>query len=236
MARLPRIDMAGVPMHVIQRGNNRTACFFAEADYEYFLEFLSKAAKKCACAVHAYVLMTNHVHLLLTPSEVGAVAKLMQSLGRNYVKYVNAAYKRTGTLWEGRYKSSLIDSERYLLACYRYIERNPVRAGMVKQAGDYRWSSYRVHALGLPSDLIVDHPVYTALGKDEKERAEAYRRLVENHIESAEDIQHIRTETNRGGVVGSDQFKDEIESVLGRRVRPGQSGRPNKKQELTRVK
>jgi putative transposase len=231
MARLPRIDIAGVPTHVIQRGNNRTACFFAEADYGYYLEFLSKAAKKCACAVHAYVLMTNHVHLLLTPSDVGAVANVMQSLGRNYVKYVNAAYKRTGTLWEGRYKSSLIDSERYLLACYRYIEQNPVRAGMVKQADDYRWSSYRVHVQGLPSDLIVDHPVYTALGKDGKERAEAYRRLVENHTESADDIQHIRSETNRGGVAGSDRFKDEIESALSRRVRPGQSGRPNKKQE-----
>jgi putative transposase len=176
--------------------------------------------------------MTNHVHLLLTPSDVGAVANVMQSLGRNYVKYVNAAYKRTGTLWEGRYKSSLIDAERYLLACYRYIEQNPVRADMVKQADDYRWSSYRVHVQGLPSDLIVDHPVYTALGKDEKERAEAYRRLLENHIESADDdIQHIRSETNRGGVAGSDRFKDKIESALSRRVRPGQSGRPNKKQE-----
>jgi putative transposase len=231
MARLPGIDMAGVPTHVIQRGNNRTACFFAEADYAHYLEFLSKAAKKCACAVHACVLMTNHVHLLLTPSGVGAVANLMQSLDRNYVKYVNAACKRTGTLREGRYKSSLIDSERYLLACYRYIERNPVRAGMVKQADDYRWSSYGVHAQGLPSDLIVDHPVYTARGKDEKERAEAYRGLVENHTESADDIQHIRNETNRGGVAGSDRFKDEIESALSRRVRPGQSGRPNKKQE-----
>ncbi len=231
MARLPRIDMAGVPTHVIQRGNNRTACFFVDADCVYYLECLRKAAKKCECAIHAYVLMTNHVHLLITPDGVGAVANLMQSLGRNYVKYVNAVHRRTGTLWEGRYKSSLIDSERYLLACYRYIERNPVRAGMVKQAEDYRWSSYRVHAHGLPSDLIVDHPVYTALGKDEKERAKAYQGLVDDRIDNVDDIRNIRSETNRGGVVGSDLFKDTIERALTRRVRPGKSGRPGKNQE-----
>jgi len=213
-------------MHVIQRGNNRTACFFADEDYEYYLQCLSKAAAKYECALHAYVLMTNHVHLLLTPAETGAVANLMQSLGRNYVGHVNTVYKRTGTLWEGRYKSSLIDSERYLLSCYRYIELNPVRAGMVMQAEGYRWSSYRVHAQGLPSNLLVDHPVFSALGKDEKERAKAYRGLFE-HIDNS-DIKLIRSETNRGGVVGSDLFKDEIERVLTRRVRPGKPGRPEK--------
>lgn len=231
MARLPRIDMAGVPAHVIQRGNNRAACFFAEADYAYYLECLKKAAKKYACAIHAYVLMTNHVHLLLTPTAAGAVSSLMQAIGRNYVGYVNHVYQRTGTLWEGRYKSSLIDSERYLLACYRYIEHNPVRAGMVKQAEDYRWSSCLTHIQGLPSDSIIDHPVFMALGRDEKERAEAYRGLLHHSADHADDIRHIRRETNRGGAVGSDQFKDRIERELARRVRPGKSGRPGGRRE-----
>ena len=225
MARLPRIDLAGVPQHVIQRGNNRSACFFSEADYAFYLECMGKAAVKYECAVHAYVLMTNHVHILLTPGRAGSVAHLMQSIGRSYVRYINNRYKRTGTLWEGRYKSCLIDSERYLLTCCRYIERNPVRAGMVPYAEDYRWSSYAVHAQGLPSDLIVAHPLYLGLGKNNEERMQAYKALFDRRMEDATDLKILRVETNRCGVAGSERFKDEMETALARRLRPGKAGR-----------
>jgi putative transposase len=226
MARLPRIELAGIPQHVIQRGNNRSVCFFAEDDYAFYLECLNKASVKYECAVHAYVLMTNHVHLLLSPAGVGAVAHMMQSIGRSYVRYINAAHKRTGTLWEGRYKASLIDSERYLLTCYRYIELNPVRAGMVQRAEDYPWSSHATHVKEVPSNVVVDHPLYVALGKDAKERALAYQALFSHQIDDGDDLKLIRSEANRSGVLGGERFKDEIEAALARRVRPGKAGRP----------
>lgn len=226
MARLPRLDLAGIPQHVIQRGNNRSVCFFAEADYAFYLECLNKASEKYECAVHAYVLMTNHVHLLLSPASVGAVAHVMQSIGRSYVRYVNGVYKRTGTLWEGRYKASLIDSEHYLLTCYRYIELNPVRAGIVQRAEDYPWSSHGAHVKGVPSDVIVDHPLYVALGKDAEERALAYQELFRHQID--DDLKLIRSEANRSGILGGERFKDEIEAALARRVRPGKAGRPSR--------
>ena len=224
--RLPRINLAGVPQHVIQRGNNRSVCFFEEADYEFYLKCLRKAVAKYKCAVHAYVLMTNHVHLLLTPAEAGSVARVMQSVGRSYAGYINAVYKRTGTLWEGRYKAGLIDSERYLFSCYRYIELNPVRAGIVQSAEDYPWSSHAAHIKGLPDGLIVDHPLYTALGKDVAERTRSYLSIFSDRIEDAADVKLIRSETSRGGVVGGETFKDQIEAALARRVRPGKAGRP----------
>jgi putative transposase len=226
MARLPRIDLAGIPQHVIQRGNNRSVCFFAEADYAFYLECLNKASVRYECEVHAYVLMTNHVHLLLSPAGVGVVAHMMQSIGRSYVRYINGAYKRTGTLWEGRYKASLIDSERYLLTCYRYIELNPVRAGIVQRAEDYPWSSHATHVKEVPSSVIVDHPLYVALGKDAKERALAYQALFSHQSDDDDDLKLIRSEANRSGVLGGERFKDEIEAALARRVRPGKAGRP----------
>ena len=146
MARQPRIDLKGVPQHLIQRGNNRLACFFDDNDRYRYLEWLAVAAAKYGGAVHAYVLMTNHVHLLATGHEKGALGRMMQSLGRRYVRYVNSRYRRSGTLWEGRYKSSLVDSDQYLLTCYRYIELNPVRAFLVTTPGDYRWSSFNCNA------------------------------------------------------------------------------------------
>jgi len=142
MARKPRVFLQGVAQHVVQRGNNREPCFFAEADYQFYLECLAESATKYACQLHAYVLMTNHVHLLVTPENESSLSGMMQSLGRRYVRYVNHTYKRTGTLWEGRYKSSLVQSENYLLTCSRYIELNPVRANMVETPAEYRWSSY----------------------------------------------------------------------------------------------
>ena len=146
MPRRPRLQAPGLPVHIIQRGNNRQACFFAEEDMQLFLEHLAKLAKRFRCALHAYVLMTNHFHLLLTPEFASGPSLLMKFLGQRYVQYVNRTYKRSGSLWEGRFRASLVQTEQYLLSCYRYIEMNPVRANMVKHPQDYQWSSYAANA------------------------------------------------------------------------------------------
>jgi putative transposase len=166
MPRQPRPDLADVPQHVVQRGNDRQPCFYATEDYRRYLAGLRESAIRYGCSVHAYVLMTNHVHLLVTPSSAGAVSRMMQWLGRQYVGYINGRYRRTGTLWEGRYKSCLVDTERYLLTCYRYIELNPVRAAMVADPADYAWSSYRTNAQALPDKVVVPHAEYLRLGAD----------------------------------------------------------------------
>ena len=174
MPRRARIKCGGIPHHIIQRGNNRTACFFADDDYRCYLQSLSEGAHRYGCAIHAYVLMTNHVHLLATPEDDEGLSHMMRYLGSRYVQYVNYVYRRSGTLWEGRFKSSLIDSDRYLLACYRYIELNPVCAGMAVAPADYKWSSYGAHALGRTDDLLRDHSCYLALGVNGEERQQAY--------------------------------------------------------------
>ncbi len=217
MARQPRIVLPGQPHHIVQRGNNRSSVFFADDDYRRYLEWLNEAADKYGCAVHAYVLMTNHVHLLLTPAAEEGIAKTLQTLGRRYVRYINYVYRRTGTLWEGRYKSTVIDNERYLLTCYRYVELNPVRAGMVEGPGDYRWSSYRGNALGVSVPLLTPHPLYVALGDNAVEQQMAYRALFTAHIDP-EMLTSIRETTNKGWALGSGYFKQEIEAHLGRRV------------------
>lgn len=227
MPRPPRYELVGIPQHVIQRGNNRQATFFTDADYQAYLVWLGEAAERHGCLIHAYVLMTNHAHLLLTPQVAGAISKVMQSLGRRYVQYVNACYRRSGTLWEGRYKASLIDSERYLLTCYRYIELNPVRAGMVAEPGQYRWSSYGWHGQGMADRLITDHGEYWALGRDESARQAAYRDLFRDALDPRV-VEDIRSALNQCRLCGSERFKDEIESTLQRRVRPGKAGRPKK--------
>ena len=165
MPRKPRLYLPGIPCHVIQRGNNRDVCFAAEEDYQAYVEWLRDGAERCGCAVHAYVLMTNHVHLLVTPQDKEGVSRLMQSVGRRYVQYFNYSYDRSGTLWEGRYKATLIDSDQYLLTCMRYIELNPVRAGMVKHPLDYPWSSYAANARGQDNLLITPHELYRQLGR-----------------------------------------------------------------------
>ena len=185
MPRPPRPDLAKVPQHVIQRGNDRQACFFHEDDCLTYLTLLREAALRHGCAVHAYVLMTNHVHLLVTPAEQGAVSRMMQMLGRNYVTHVNARYRRTGTLWEGRYKSCLVDSEDYVLACYRYIELNPVRAGMVVKPSEYRWSSHRCNASGEPDPLVRPHAEYLALGSGSSPACVPYRALFADELSDA---------------------------------------------------
>ena len=136
-------------LYVIQRGNNRQACFYADQDYQFFLEWLGKYAKETGCAIHAYVLMTNHVHLLVTPKQAESAGQLMKRLGQRYVQYVNRTYRRSGTLWEGRFRSCLTQDDEYLLRCYRYIELNPVRAGMVSHPAEYPWSSYQVNGQGV---------------------------------------------------------------------------------------
>lgn len=230
MPRQPRYNLVGVPQHVIQRGNNRQPVFFADEDYHAYLEHLKEAADIHRCDIHAYVLMTNHVHLLITPHKGDGLAKTMQSLGRKYVYYINRAYQRSGTLWEGRYKASLINSECYLLTCYRYIELNPVRAQMVDHPGQYRWSSYLAHAQGGVDPVVTDHERYLALGQSAEERQHSYRELFGYPLDHRE-IHGIREALNQCRVLGSDRFKDEIEQQLKRRVRPGKPGRPRKQKE-----
>ncbi|MDZ4098125.1 MAG: transposase [Methylophilaceae bacterium] len=195
MARKPRFNIVGNPQHVIQRGNNRQATFFAEEDYRFYLDCLTEAAQKYAGDIHAYVLMTNHVHLLITPGQPESISRLMQSVGRRYVQYINYTYKRSGTLWEGRYKGSLIQSERYLLTCMRYIELNPVRARMVKHPEDYKWSSYRANALGATDELISQHTEYQSLGITSEQKQEAYQALFYTHL-NPETLHEVRTALN----------------------------------------
>ncbi|MDH3671723.1 MAG: transposase [Gammaproteobacteria bacterium] len=227
MPRQTRYYLSDVPQHIIQRGNNHQPTFFAEGDYGFYLECLKEATSAHACEVNAYVLMPNHVHLLLTPRRADSVCKFMQSVGRCYVQYVNHAYNRTGTLWGGRYKASLIDSLTYLLTCYQYIELNPIRANLVQDPADYPWSSYRFHALGEKNNVLFDDPVYLALGTTAKARQAAYRKIVQTHMDKRV-LENIRESLHHCGVLGTDRFKDDIEAVLHRPVRPGKRGRPRK--------
>ena len=231
MARLPRFVIPDQPQHVILRGNNRAEIFCADADYSFYLEKLKLACDKHGCSVHAYVLMTNHVHLLITPHLDQSLGKAMQMLGRYYVQYYNYCYRRTGTLWEGRYKATLIDSEAYLLTCMRYIELNPVRAGMVVDPADYPWSSYHYNALGQPSDLVVPHPEYLRLGESNEARQTAYRDLFKHQL-SENSITEIREATNKAWVLGNDRFKQRIQEQLGRRVEPKARGGDRKSEQF----
>ena len=230
MPRPPRYPLIGVPQHVIQRGNNRQPTFFTQDDFRFYRDCLTEAATHHHCEVHAYVLMTNHVHLLLTPRRAKAIAKVIQSLGRRYVQYINSTYQRSGTLWEGRYKASVVESETYLLLCSRYIELNPVRSKLVADPTEYPWSSYHWHALGKSDPLITDHAAYLGLGSTNEERHQAYRGLVRDQSDPAR-LQEIRDSLNQCRVLGSDRFKDEIEAALSRRVRPAKAGRPKTKVE-----
>lgn len=225
MARLPRLNPPGIPQHLIQRGNNRQVCFNGEQDFSAYLHWLDESAKKNQVAIHAYVLMDNHVHLLATPKTSDSISKMMQTLGRLYVRYFNREYRRSGTLWEGRYKSCLVQSENYLLECYRYIELNPVRAGMVNDPADYPWSSYRCNALGKSYRLIRPHAEYLALGKNKTDRLEHYRELFTAQVDQAL-LTEIRDSVMKNLVLGNERFKDEIEANLKRRVRPAKMGRP----------
>ena len=224
MARLPRVCPVGVPQHVIQRGNNRQVCFASEQDFAAYAGWLKEYSKKYQVEIHAWVLMTNHVHLLCTPRAENAVSLMMQSLGRSYVQYFNFSYKRTGTLWEGRFKSCLVQEENYLLQLYRYIELNPVRAGMVEQPSDYIWSSYQINALGKISELCTPHLLYLALGSGAIERQLNYRELFKYHVEGKL-LEEIRSAANKGMALGNERFEAEIESLTGRRMTAKKMGR-----------
>ncbi len=223
MARLPRFTIPGQPQQVIQRGNNREPIFADVEDYQYYLERLREAARKCQVDIHPYVLMTNHVHLLITPWKEKGTGAMMQSLGRYYVQYFNHRYARTGTLWEGCYKATLLDSEAYLLTSYRYIELNPVRAEMVRHPAEYPWSSYRCNALGDKNPLITPHPLYTALDRDEGIRQVVYRTLFDTHIDSRT-LENIRAATNKAWVLGDDRFREKIGRLLDRPMAPRPRG------------
>ena len=234
MARLPRFVLPGQPQHVIQRGNNRDIIFITDEDYDFYLETLGEACKRHQCDLHTYVLMTNHVHLLLTPHTEDGIGKVMQSLGRTYVQYFNDSYQRTGTLWEGRYKATLLDSEAYLLTCYRYIEMNPVRAGMVEHPSEYPWSSYRYNALGEEDKLLTAHALYRRLGRNEDERHKAYRQLFRHRL-AEKTLEEIRKATNKAWVLGNDHFQQRVEKLTERQTSPKSRGGDRKSKAYQRI-
>ncbi len=224
MARLARFALPGYTQHVISRGHHRARVFRDNDDHRYFLEKLGAACAANACDLHAYVLMPNHVHLLVTPQEERGLSKTMQAIGRSYVRYFNDKYGLKGTLWEGRYRATLIDSERYFLVCSRYIELNPVRArGLVDDPVDYCWSSYRGNTGQAVDQLLTPHPVYRRLGSQPAERHSAYRDLFEKGFD-VEDLTEIRNATNKAWPLGGDRFKAEIERKSGRRSLPLKRG------------
>ncbi len=225
MARLPRLTLPGYPHHVIQRGNNRQAIFSTMADYQALLALLQEYATKFSVAIHAYVLMSNHFHLLVTPQTGDALPQMMQAVGRRYVRYFNARQKRSGTLWEGRYKSTLIQTERYLLACMAYIDLNPVRGALVAQAADYPWSSYG-HYAGLRSDpLITPHPLVWELGNTPFAREASYAQLVQSGLNPVQQAA-LTTATLRGWALGEADFVADLQKRTQRRVARISAGRP----------
>lgn len=227
MPRRARIVVPGIPWHIIQRGNNRSACFYTDDDYHKYLDTLKEQAEKHECEIHAYCLMTNHIHLLLTPKHDESASLLMKHLGQRYVQYINRRYKRSGSLWEGRFRSCLTQSEEYVLACYRYIELNPVRAQMVEHPGDYPWSSYQMNGQGKDNKLITPHDEYIRLGNTDVLRSRHYHSLFNAHLEPGL-IEEIRLSINGNYVLGNDRFKEEIECMIKRQVSPGKAGRPGK--------
>ncbi|MEA3276811.1 MAG: transposase [Pseudomonadota bacterium] len=219
-----------MPLHIVQRGHNRSACFFDDQGRLAYLGWLRETLEREHCRLHAYVLMTNHVHLLLTPEHAARVPKVLISVGRRYVQYINHAYGRTGTLWDGRYKSSLVQADTYLLLCQRYIELNPVRAGMVSDPADYRWSSYRANGLGRADALLTPHPLYLALGTDDESRRAIYRDLFRSALDDGP-LTELRMALNQDQPIGNDRFYQEIEAMTGQRRELRKRGRPRKRKD-----
>jgi len=218
MPRRLRICPVGIPQHIIQRGNNRQVCFVNDEDMAAYANWLYEASQKFQVQIHAWVFMNNHIHLLVTPMVNNGVSKMMQYVGRYYVLYFNRAYRRAGTLWEGRFKSCLVQDNDYFLHCQRYIELNPVRAGMVEDPADYQWSSYQANALGLKAKLITPHELYMSLGPCEATRQAYYRSLFQRGISTAL-ITDIRSSLNRGLALGNERFKAQVEALTGQPVR-----------------
>ena len=228
MPRKPRLFLPGVAVHAVQRGVNKGAIFFDDLDYLEYLRCLKRASDQYGCQIHAYVLMTNHVHILMTPESGDSIARLFQGISRFFVPYINETYQRSGGLWEGRYRASLVDSEVYLLSCMRYVEMNPVRAGMVNAPGEYRWSSYPVNGLGGINTMLTPHPAYLGLGASVEVRLPAYRELFHFSAIENDDVL-LRNGLNSGTPVGSTRFMAQIEQALGRKVGFAKRGRPPKK-------
>jgi putative transposase len=225
MPRRARLRIAGLPLHIVHRGNNRGSCFFHESDYRRYLAKLAECAKRFDCQVHAYVLMTNHVHLLATPAEPAAISWFMKRLAQDHAQHVNRTYGRTGAVWENRYYSSFVDSESYLLRCYRYIESNPLRADMVRHPAEYAWSSFPANALGYPSAFLTPHSIYLGIDTKPETRQAAYRALFDNPL-SANDLETIRAATRGGRAMGSGEFLQGLKQQLGQHVGTKARGRP----------
>ena len=228
MPRKQRFYISGVPAHVMQRGHNREPIFFAENDYREYLKFLKRAAEQYECKIHSYVLMTNHVHILLTPLTDKSISLFFQSLGRLYVTYINKTHQRSGTLWEGRHKGNVIETQNYFLTCMQYIELNPVRAGMVNHPADYPWSSYLANAKGQSNAILTAHDEYLSLAKGQAERQKNYRRLLESKM-NTQLLTDFRESIQSGTALGSNVFIEEIEKTLKRKVGYKRQGRPIKK-------
>ena len=230
MARRIRFLLPNVPAHMIQRGNDRSCLFPDDAHRELYLGLLGELAPRAGCSIHAYVLMTNHVHLLTTPREKAGIPWLMKQLGQRYVQSLNRKHRHTGSRLDGRYFANMVDEDRYFLVCQRYIELNPVRAGMVVHPRAHRWSSYHANALGQASLIVKPSENYLTLGSTEEDRCRVYARLVDAGVDS-EDIYAIREAVHTGRPLGAEEFIAEVERRMGRSVRPGQVGRPGKKQK-----
>lgn len=238
MARPSRFLLPGQPQHVIQRGNNRGRVFFGEADYRFYLDCLAEACNRYTCDLHAYVLMTNHVHLLVSPQSEDGLPRAMQSVGRRYAQFVNWRRERTGSLWEGRYRAAAVDSDAYFMVCSRYIELNPIRASMVSRPEDYAWSSFKANAMGSSDALVKPHSLYLSLGASRAERCDAYRMLFEREIEPSI-LEQIRDATQKGWPLGNSAFRLAVGMLSGRHASPksrggtrDRGGRPRKTNRL----
>ncbi len=205
MPRKARMYLPHVPAHIVQRGNNRDACFFAEDDFNFYKQVLAEGLERYGAELHAYCLMTNHVHLLITPFATDSISRILQHIGRQYVQYINKTYRRSGTLREGRHKGSLIDAENYLLSCYRYIELNPVTAGMVEKPEEYLWSSYHANAGGKLDPVITPHKIYLRVDNDPVVRCYHYRELFCVNL-SEHDVHCIRERIAANQVLGQGRF------------------------------
>ncbi|MGI9281279.1 MAG: transposase [Endozoicomonas sp.] len=228
MPRQARIHLVGIPQHIVQKGHNRLPCFFDDEDYEFYLKSLRVASDQYQVQVHAYVLLPNAIQIIATPRIDKGISSMMQSLGRRYVQYINHRYKRSGTLWEGRFKSSLIDSENFLLTCYRYLELRPLHLGLVDELGEYRWSSYQHHCGNEICNLIQDHRLYLQLGENREERCNAYSESFRYRFDRRL-LNYVAETVNMGQVLGGDAFKEKIEQIADHRIRPLKRGRPRKK-------
>jgi putative transposase len=227
MARLPRLSVAGCVHHVIQRGHNRQHIFLSDADRQFFLALLEENARKFFVAIHAYVLMDNHFHLLATPQAADTLANMMQSLGRRYVRYFNDMHQRSGTLWDGRYRSTVLQAEKHLLNCMAYVDLNPVRAGVVQMARDFEWSSHR-HYVGLRTDKFLQpHVLAWTLGNTPFAREAAYGEMVRQGITTVQSTQ-VTDFTLGGWPLGGQEFLDALEKDSMRRIQKGRPGRPVK--------